>query len=173
MRVNYVSLVVLGGMSFTSILLLANGETETRGKKMWFTQCHIVNLQLHIVVLAPVFGAKNGSLASCSPNGRVNSNVSAVFTFSFPQAGVQMMCVTCSDIWEHRKKPSLLLEFTFLSLKILKVCPGCLGFWRGTLCVSVLGDTSCFCCFVLPSLCLLHRQRQIYLPYDILWSCVK
>lgn len=69
-----------------------------QGKKKWFTQCHTENLQLHIAVLAPVLGAKNGPLTSCSPNGNVNSNVSAVFTFFFPQPGVQIMCVTCNDI---------------------------------------------------------------------------
>lgn len=99
-----------------------------QGKKKWFTQCHIVNLQLYIVVLAPVLGANNGPLTCCNANGRVNSNVSAVFTFSFPQAGVQMMCVTCNDIWGHRKKSSLLLDFSFLSLKILKIGSGCSGF---------------------------------------------
>lgn len=139
-----------------------------QGKKRWFTQCHTVNLQLHIGVLAPVLGAKNGSLPSYNPNGGVNSKVSAVFTFSFLQAGVQMMCVTCNGIWEHKKKSSLLLEFSFLSLKILNLCPGCSGFWRGTVYVSALGDSNCSCYFVLPSLCLLHRQRQTYLPYNIL-----
>lgn len=168
MRVNYVFPVFPGGILLPPSLLM--GELR-QGENKWFAQCHTVNLQLHIVVLAPVLGAKNGSLTCCNPNGRVNRNGSALFTFSFPQAEIQMMCVTCNDIWGYGRKPSLLLEFSFLSLRILKICPGRSGFWRWTLCVSVLGDTNCFCCFVLPSLWLL--QRQIYLPYNILWSCIK
>lgn len=65
------------------------------GKEKGLTQCHVVNLQLHLLVLHPVLGAKDESLTCYNPNGRVNSSGPAVFTYSFLHVGVHVMCVTC------------------------------------------------------------------------------
>lgn len=152
MRVNCILPMVPGGYLPPSLSLLLLGKLRHR-KEKWLTQHHIVDLQLHLLVLQPVLGPKNGSLISYSPNGRVNSSGPAVFTFSFPRVGVQMMCVACSGSWKHRKRN--------ISLKILKVCLGHWGFWRGTAFDSILGGiNSVPVCASLPSLPLPHRYRK-------------
>lgn len=146
------------------------GNCVARKEKL-LTQCHIVNPHIPLLVLCPVLGARNRSLTSYSPNGRVNSSGPTVFTFSFPH--VCSSHDVCDLQWqlraEKKKKSSSLLRFGFLSLKILKVCLGHSGFWRKTELFSVLGGTNsvsaalCFPPKPLPALC-----RQIFLSYDIL-----